>query len=167
MSSQPQLLQMALDPRDVVYTPDWVARDMVDYFKPTGKILDPCRGDGAFTRYMPTADYCEIAEGRDYFAWNTAVNWVIGNPPYSAFGKWILHSMDISDNVVFLAPCAKPFYSEKLFRVMQKWGKIKHIRVYGGGSKLNFPIGFLIGAIHFQKGYFGEMGTSDAIGLRV
>ena len=39
--TQPQLLQIALDPGDVVYTPDWVARDMVDYFKPSGRILDP------------------------------------------------------------------------------------------------------------------------------
>jgi hypothetical protein len=32
---------MALDPQDVVYTPDWVARDMVEYFKPSGRILEP------------------------------------------------------------------------------------------------------------------------------
>ena len=29
---------------DVVFTPDWVAKDIVDYFKPTGIILDPCKG---------------------------------------------------------------------------------------------------------------------------
>lgn len=164
---QPQLLMENFVAKDVVYTPDWVARDMVEYFKPSGKILDPCKGDGAFTRYMPAADYCEISEGRDFFKWASPVNWVIGNPPYSAFGKWILHSMAISDNVVFLAPVAKPFYSEKLFRTMQTWGKIKHIRVYGGGSKLDFPIGFLIGAIHFQKGFFGAMETSDAMTRKV
>ena len=71
--------------------------------------------------------------------------------------------MAIAQNVVYLVPCAKPFYSEKLFREMEVWGKIKHMRVYGGGSKLNFPIGFLIGAIHFQKGWFGAMETSNAI----
>ena len=163
---QPQLLQENFVTKDVVYTPDWVARDMVYFFKPSGRILEPCKGDGAFMRYMPTAEYCEIAEGRDFFKWTALVDWVFGNPPYSSFGKWILHAMAISQNVVYLAPVAKPFYSEKLFREMQSWGKIKHIRVYGGGSKLDFPIGFLIGAIHFRRGYFGAMETSDAINAR-
>lgn len=70
MTSQPQLLQIALDPGDVVYTPDWVARDMVEYFKPSGRILEPCAGDGAFLEYLPGAEWCEIEKGRDFFAWN-------------------------------------------------------------------------------------------------
>jgi hypothetical protein len=163
MSVQPQLIHANFVEKDVVYTPDWVARDMVDFFKPSGRVLEPCRGEGAIYRYLPAgSDWCEIQEGRDFFAFNEQVDWIITNPPYSAFGKWILRGMEISKNVVYLAPVAKPFYSEKLFREMQAWGKIKHIRVYGGGSKLDFPIGFLIGAIHFQKGYFGAMETSDA-----
>ena len=32
MNTQPQLLNIALDPGDVVYTPDWVAADMVSYY---------------------------------------------------------------------------------------------------------------------------------------
>lgn len=163
MLQQPQLLTENFVAKDVVYTPEWVAADMVSFFKPSGRILEPCKGDGVFLKYMPTAEYCEIAEKKDFFQWASPVDWVIGNPPYSAFGKWILHAMAISQNVVYLVPCAKPFYSEKLFREMEVWGKIKHMRVYGGGSRLNFPIGFLIGAIHFQKGYFGAMETSNAI----
>jgi adenine-specific DNA-methyltransferase len=53
--TQPQLLQIALDKKDVVYTPDWVARDMVDFFKPTGRILEPACGDGAILKYLPGA----------------------------------------------------------------------------------------------------------------
>jgi len=34
---------------DVVFTPDWVAKDIFDFFKPTGVILDPCRGEVRFT----------------------------------------------------------------------------------------------------------------------
>ena len=160
MTTQPQLLQIALDKKDVVYTPDWVARDMVDFFKPTGRILEPACGDGAILKYLPGADWCEIEKGRDFFACVSRYDWIIGNPPYAAFGKWILRSMEIADNVVFLAPQAKPFYSEKLARVMDRWGKIKTIRQYGSGGKLNFPIGFMIGAIHFQRDYHGPMYTS-------
>jgi hypothetical protein len=68
MSVQPQLLQIPLDPGDVVYTPDWVARDMVEFFKPSGRILEPCKGDGVFLKYLPPhAEWCEIQEGRDFF----------------------------------------------------------------------------------------------------
>ena len=48
IAAQPQLLQIPLDPDDVVYTPDWVAKDMVEFFKPSGRILEPCKGDGVF-----------------------------------------------------------------------------------------------------------------------
>ena len=87
-------------------------------------------------------------------------DWIITNPPYSCFGKWIYYAMATADNVVFLAPIAKPFYSEKLERRMQSWGRIAHIRNYGSGSKQNFHIGFLIGSIHFQRGYTGPMYNS-------
>jgi hypothetical protein len=82
MNAQPQLLQIALDPRDIVYTPDWVARDMVEYFKPSGRILEPSCGDGVFLRHLPPeTDWCEIEQGRDFYAWTKPVDWVFGNPP--------------------------------------------------------------------------------------
>lgn len=159
--AQPQLFQVALNKKDIVYTPDWVARDMVNFFQPQGRILEPCKGDGMFLKYLPAqTEWCEIREGKDFFSWIEPVDWIIGNPPYSAFGKWIYHAMDIAKNIVYLAPSAKPFYSEKLFNKMLKWGKIKHIRAYGSGNKLDFPIGFVIGAIYFQKDYQGPMYTS-------
>ena len=29
---------------DEIYTPEWCAKDMVQHFSPTGKILEPCKG---------------------------------------------------------------------------------------------------------------------------
>jgi hypothetical protein len=163
--TQPQLIADNFVLKDIVYTPEVVARDMVNFFEPSGRVLEPCRGEGVFMKYLPGADWCEIREGRDFFACHNQYNWIIGNPPYSCFGKWIYHAMDIAENIVYLVPCAKPFYSEKLYRTMQDWGMIKHIRIYGSGNKLGFPIGFLIGAIHFQRGYFGPTYTTNAIGI--
>jgi len=164
--SQPQLLQIALDPGDVVYTPDWVARDMVEYFKPSGRILEPCAGDGAILRYLPGAEWCEIEQGLDFFAWHEKVDWCIGNPPYSMVGKWIRHSMEVTTDFVYLMPCAKSFYSFGLIETVAKWGGIRHIRFYGGGARLRFPIGFAIGATHYQKGYAGPMYTSIYDGVK-
>ncbi len=71
------------DPSDVVYTPDWCAQDMLDWFKPCGRVLDPCKGAGAFFDKMPAgAEWCEIREGRDFFEWREPMNWIVSNPPY-------------------------------------------------------------------------------------
>ena len=54
---------------DVVFTPDWVAKDIFDFFKPTGVILDPCRGGGAFHKFMPSGSpFCEITDGKDFLS---------------------------------------------------------------------------------------------------
>jgi hypothetical protein len=59
-----------------------------------------------------------------------------------------------------LAPCDKPFISAKMLRTMRRWGRLKHMRVYGMGTELGFPVGFAVGALHFQKGYHGSMEIS-------
>ena len=68
--AQMQLLQETLSKNDVVYTPDWAANDIVSWFKPSGKILEPCKGKGVFLSHIPGAYWCEISEGKDFFAWN-------------------------------------------------------------------------------------------------
>ena len=160
--SQMQLLQIALDPQDVVYTPDWVARDMVEFFQPSGVVLDPCKGNGVFTKYLPGCLWCEIESGRDFYAYNEPVDWCFGNPPYKQMLKWVRHSMSIAKNVCYIIPLDKPFISMAFINMMQSWGKIKHMRAYGTGSSLGFPIGFAVGAIHFEKGYHGPMYSSIA-----
>ena len=36
-----------LNPNDVVFTPDWLAKQIVDMFPIEGKVLEPCKGEGA------------------------------------------------------------------------------------------------------------------------
>src|SRR5687768_12839809 len=103
MSIQAELFERFVPPADVVYTPDQVSKHIIDYLKPEGICLDPCRGDGAFYKFLPDgSDYCEIAEGKDFFDYNKQTDWIIGNPPYSNFKDFLQHSFDISDNVSFL-----------------------------------------------------------------
>jgi hypothetical protein len=161
MNAQPQLLQIALDPQDVVYTPDWVARDMVEHFKPSGVILEPSCGDGAFLKYLPNAEWCEIEKGRDFFAWANRVDWIIGNPPYSVFSKWLGHSFEIADNACYLIPLTRLFNSGYFIKRLLDWGGIVEIKYYADGAELGFPIGFACGAVWFQRGYIG--GTTISI----
>jgi len=156
MTSQPQLLQIALDPQDIVYTPDWVAADMVKHFNPSEIILEPSCGDGAFLKYLPTAEWCEIEKGVDFFAYNKSVNWIIGNPPYSVFSKWLGHSFDIAENICYLIPLTRLFNSGYFIKRLLNWGGIVEMRYYADGQDLGFPIGFAIGAVWFQKGYTGK-----------
>lgn len=156
MTAQPQLLQMALDPRDVVYTPDWVVFDMIAWFKPSGKVLEPCAGDGAFLKYYPDAYWCEIEKGRDFFQWCEPVDWMIGNPPYKLIKKWLEHSFTYAKNVLYLLPMNSPFNSMDRMRVIHRYGNIKAIRAYGNGSIFGMDYGFAVGAFWFQKDYKGN-----------
>ena len=81
--------------KDVVFTPSEVAAAMVRHFRPYGRVLDPCKGDGAFLSLLDEADYCELQEGRDFFEWSEPVDWIIGNPPYSVYSRWLEHSMKV------------------------------------------------------------------------
>ena len=152
MIAQPQLLKIPLDNKDVVYTPDWVARDMVEYFKPSGHILEPCKGDGVFMKYLPPdTEWCEITEGRDFFAWSKPVDWVFGNPPYSILNDWMKHSYQIADNIVYLMPMNSPFNSMNRLGEIANYGGMIDIRAYGNGSIFGMGYGFAVGAIHFKR----------------
>jgi hypothetical protein len=115
------------DPTDIVYTPEDVARDIIQHFAPTGKCLDPCKGDGVFFRNLPAgSDYCELKDGKDFFDWRISVDWIVSNPPYSVFSEWLDHSFDIARDIVYLIPINKPFNS---------YAMLKRIHVWGGGKR--------------------------------
>lgn len=146
---------------DIVLTPRSVSKKIVEHFNPSGLCLDPCRGDGAFYDYLPDPkEYCEIREGVDFFDYNKRVDWIISNPPYSIFAKFLDHSFVVAKNIVYLIPLNKPFNSYLIMKKIYEYGGIKEIFVVSNGAALNFPIGFLIGAVHFQENYTGQIKTT-------
>src|SRR5210317_1969574 len=90
--------------KDIVMTPPCLAIDIIQHFSPTGRILDPCRGEGAFYDNYPTAnkDWCELSEGKDFFEYKEKVDWIITNPPWSKIRDFVEHGMTLSDNMVYL-----------------------------------------------------------------
>ncbi len=82
---QKSLFNISTKPADVVYTPVYVSQNIIDTLRPSGKMLDPCKGDGSFFNLMNGADYCEIDEGKDFFEYKNKLDWIIGKPPYSLF----------------------------------------------------------------------------------
>jgi len=99
---------MKLNPKggnDVVMTPEPLAKWIVNYFKPKGKLLEPCCGDGVFLKYMKGADWCEISEGKDFFDYTKTADWVITNPPFSKIRTFLQHCYKLKvKNIVFLCP---------------------------------------------------------------
>jgi hypothetical protein len=148
------------NPADVVFTPDWCASDIVKWFQPSGRLLEPCAGDGAFLRYMPGADWCEITKGRDFFRWSEPVDWIITNPPYSVLREFVLHGFKVSMNGVYLVPLKNLFVAHGFMADCWQYGWLKHVRVYGTGSRLGFPMGNAVGAMHFERGYWGATSWS-------
>lgn len=129
---------------------------MVDHFAPSGVVLDPCRGGGAFHDLLPAGSpWCEIDEGRDFFDWWEPVDWVIGNPPYSLTRPWFYHSYAIAHDVVYLVPCRNVFSAYGFLREVRDFGGFCEIRTYGTGGTLGFPMGNAVAAFHVQRDYGG------------
>lgn len=157
MDLQGELFDKVVLPGDIVYTPDAVCKGIVDFLQPTGICLDPCKGDGAFLKHLPEgSEYCELREGSDFLYYNKKVDWVIGNPPYSIFKEFLQKSFEIADNVSYLVPTNKVFQRQIIMEMINKYGGIKSMIIYGSGTLIDFPFGFSVGNFHFQRGYKGE-----------
>jgi hypothetical protein len=91
---------------DLAVTPDPLARAVVDYFAPRGRLFDPARGSGPFYRAMlrhsHDVRWCEIAAGRDFLVSTERADWIITNPPWSKLRPFLLQAMRLAPNVVFL-----------------------------------------------------------------
>lgn len=149
------------NPADVVYTPPIWAADIINFFKPSGTCLDPCRGGGAFYDLLPEPkEWCEISEGVCFFQRTEKADWIVSNPPYSIFDKWLDHSLTVADNIVYLIPVNKLLSSLKKLRKVHAFGGIAHIRYYGTGRSMGFPFGFPVGAVHLKRGYRGPINIS-------
>jgi len=148
---------------DVVLTPTEIAKKIIEFFKPQGLILDPCFGDGAFYNNYPTKnkDWCEIRKNKDFFNYQTKVNWIISNPPFSTYDAFLKHSFEIADNVVYIIPLYKTFKSKKQQKMVSDFGGLKNVLIIGSGSELNFNMGFLCGCVHYEKGYKGLVKISE------
>lgn len=156
MKIQTALWDAPVLPADIVYTPESVSKQIIEYLKPEGLCLDPCKGDGAFYKFLPEgSDYCEIREGKDFFQYERKVSWVIGNPPYSIFLEFMEKSFEIADNVSFLVPTNKVFQRQIIMDRINKWGGVRSAIIYGSGTLIGFPFGFSVGNFHFQKDYKG------------
>lgn len=144
-----------LNPNDVVFTPDWLAERICGMFDIQGDVLEPCKGEGAFLKFLPeNTQWCEITEGRNFYEYDRHVDWLVTNPPYSDFNRFLEHSFRVADNVVLLVPTAKIFKSMGTVRSVYNYGGIVSLHLLPAG-KAGFPFGFPCGIFHIKRGYKG------------
>lgn len=157
MKSQPN---RGYDSNDVVMTPVHLAERIVNHFKPCGRILEPCRGTGHFTRFMPSADWCEISDGKDFFDWMKPVDWIITNPPWSQIRTFLQHSMTLGRDIVFLMTVNHVWTKARLRDIRESGFGIKEICLVEMPPE--FPqSGFQLGAIHISKSWSGDIKFND------
>jgi len=92
-----------------VYTNEKMAKYLIKRcnFKENDIVLEPCMGNGAFYDHLPfyvNKDWCELSKGRDFFNYNSKVEYVIGNPPFvprKLFWRFHLKAMSISTKGIF------------------------------------------------------------------
>lgn len=147
-----------LNPADKVYTPDHIAANVVDTFKPSGVIMEPFRGKGAISKYLPHDHlWCEIDDGKDFLLFQGKVDWIITNPPYSTFTDMLSKALLVAENIVFITPINKVLGSMVRLKMINKAHGIKQIHFIGSGRDIGFPFCFPVGAIHIQKAYKGDI----------
>lgn len=142
---------------DVVQTPVEMAQMLVEHFEPRGKILEPCRGEGNFYRFLgETAEWCELNEGRDFMEWEDRVDWIITNPPWSKIRPFLAHAMEVADDVVFLLTINHVWTKARIRDVREMGFGIREIVLLD--MPKSFPqSGFQLGAVHFRRGWLGHI----------
>lgn len=142
---------------DNVMTPEPLAKLIVNYYNPSGTILEPCRGSGVFynlLREKGEVDYCEVAEGIDFLDFNPVkkYDWIITNPPWSQLRPFLQKSMQVADNIVFLCLINAFFMKARLRDIRNAGFSIKEI-LEVPQPKENWPqTGFALGAVYVSKG---------------
>lgn len=142
---------------DVFYTPRSLVIKILDYFEPSGKLLEPYSGDGAFLDFMGNADWCEIDKGRDYFQYNNQVDWEVTNPPFSLIRQGLTHSTNLGHkNILWVVPISNILGLKARMNIIKNAGYgIKEIVCIERPH--TFPqSGFQIAVIHIKKSYIGD-----------
>jgi hypothetical protein len=145
--------------KDIVMTPGWLSKEIIDHFSPNGLILDPCRGEGSFYDNFDTEskDWCELEEGIDFLKYDKKVDWIITNPPWSKMQQFLAHGMKVADNIVYLTTINHYTTKNRIRDMRENNFAIKQIYCVPTPKKPWPQLGFQLGAIHTKRWYTGDI----------
>lgn len=116
---------------------------------------------GAFLKHLPGADWCEITKGRNFFEYKNKVDWIVTNPPFSVLTNFLIRSMKLSDNIVFLINFAAMFTTKRVREL--KYHNFGIVEVlYVKQPETFVQCGRQLAAVYLKKDYTGECKFSYA-----
>ena len=147
---------MSLIPKggnDRVMTPPALAKAIVKEVYPVGLVLEPCRGTGNIFKELPQgAEWCEIDEGKDFFKWTEKVDWIVTNPPFSQWRKFLKHSMEVAEvGIAFLCTINHLWLKARMRDIREAGWQIQSIYTIDGPIEGWPQSGFQVGVIVLRK----------------
>jgi hypothetical protein len=149
---------------DDIQTPRALSLALIEMLQPTGRILEPCAGEGAFFDTLPLGtDWCEIKRGRDFFQCQSRVDWIVTNPPWSQVRAFLRHSFMLADHVAFLVTVNHAWTRARLRDMRQAGFGIEQIILVE--TPCSFPpSGFQLGMVVYARGHVGSIRISELAG---
>ena len=155
---------------DLVATPQSLANLIVSYFNPSGRLLDPSAGDVTkpfFTAMLQPGiaaeyvDWCEIGVGLDFFDYPARVDWIITNPPWSKFRRFLLKGYEVADHVVYLGTLTHFVTRARLEDARRAgFGLVTALLVHQPPPPWPSS-GFQLAAVHLSRGWTGPLTIDD------
>lgn len=156
---------------DDVRTPPELCKLIVEHFKPQGFVMEPCEGDGNFSKELSrtalSVTCLEIKNGWDFFEWELCAeldkkyDWIITNPPWSQVRPFLRHAMTLANNIVFLITVNHAWTRARVRDVREGGFGIHEILLVDTPPNPWPQSGFQLGAIHWQRGYKGPINLTD------
>ena len=88
-------------------------------------------------------------------------DWIITNPPWSKFRDFLKKSMEVSDNVVFLALLNAWFMKARVRDMSQAGFGVVEVLMIDTPAKPWPQTGFQLAAVHIKRGHTGPTLFSD------
>lgn len=148
---------------DSVMTPQWLADMIVTGLEPTGVILEPCAGEGAFLRALEgrgDVRWCEIERGRDFLEYDEPVDWIITNPPWRFFADFLIHSLTLAQNIAFLVTVNHWWTKRRVREVVDAGFGYRRLILTSWPREFQ-PTGFQLGVMHLKRGHSGALQVDD------
>ena len=124
----------------IVMTKDSMAKHLINrtIFYENERVLDPCRGDGAFYNNFPSKvkkDWCEINEGRDFFDYDEKCDTIMTNPPFvprKLFWDFVVKGSKVAQKRMFWLinmGCLNVFTPKRLQQLKNNSWYITHLHI--------------------------------------
>lgn len=153
--------------QDKIYTPRPLAKQIVDHFAPSGRILEPCYGDGAFIEalapYASSLHGCELEDQIDYFEWRSKdrYDWIVTNFPFSKYKDFLKKSMNDANQIISFGTINHILALKARLRLVKEYNfGIKEVLLTETPKGWSTG-GFQCGAIHLQRYYHGDCKFSN------